>query len=155
MPPILSNNALGLTAKETQMVTQKHATSTRAPAAGEAADRALKTLRRQLRDAVDQVITTALDVSHGQTKVVNMAVLANQIARPATGGRCAAVWDQLDKVRAQAKGGVPSLGDVRKLAKKHHWNENNARIEYYRWRAFNGIHRSAKTMHRQRYAGNA
>jgi hypothetical protein len=44
------------------------------------------------------------------------------------------VWDKLDQMVAH--GDRPTLDKVRKLAKRHKWNENNARIEFYRWRAF-------------------
>lgn len=55
-------------------------------------------------------------------------------SRPSSGGKCAQVWDTLDKQTAAA-GETPSLKDVQKLAKRKRWNPNTARIQYYRWRS--------------------
>ncbi len=46
------------------------------------------------------------------------------------------MWDKLDDLLVG--GTMPSLAQVRKLAKRQKWNENNARIEYYRWRSYVG-----------------
>jgi hypothetical protein len=54
------------------------------------------------------------------------------VSRPASGGRCAQVWDELDK--AVAKGKTPTLQDVTKLAERKKWNGNTARIQFYRWK---------------------
>jgi hypothetical protein len=65
----------------------------------------------------------------------------NGIKRPREGGVCAAVWSALDGFAA--KGEPPSSKDVRELVEKHKWNQNNASIEFSRWRKFNGIAPSA------------
>jgi len=62
--------------------------------------------------------------------------------RPVAGGRCAAVWDHLDKIQAN-ENRIPTLAEMRKIAKKKRWNANNARIEYYNWRQFHGITRNS------------
>ena len=54
-------------------------------------------------------------------------------------GVCQQVWIELDK-RVSANGKVPSITDVRSMAKKHKWNPNNARVECYRWRRAHSIH---------------
>lgn len=61
----------------------------------------------------------------------------NGVKRPSIGGMCRAVWDLLDSV--VAAGSQPSAKDVKQAAVTHGWNPNNASIEFYQWRKFNGI----------------
>lgn len=68
----------------------------------------------------------------------------NGIKRPSAGGLCRAVWDAMDAQREANEGTVPSTQQVRDLALMHNWNINNAMIEYYQWRKFNGITGRAK-----------
>jgi hypothetical protein len=56
-----------------------------------------------------------------------------EIKRPKAGGLCAAVWAHLDK-----KGNI-TLQEMKATAEKKGWNVNNATIELYQWRKFNGI----------------
>ncbi len=67
----------------------------------------------------------------------------NGVTRPSAGGRCRAVWDALDAYRAET-GMVPDAKVVRELAADEGWNPNNASIEFYQWRKFNGITGRAK-----------
>jgi hypothetical protein len=62
----------------------------------------------------------------------------NGIKRPSAGGRCRAVWDALDDFRRD-EGVLPDAKFVRALAVENGWNPNNASIEFYQWRKFNGI----------------
>jgi hypothetical protein len=62
----------------------------------------------------------------------------NGIKRPSAGGRCRAVWDALDAYRTET-GEVPTAKVVRDLAADEGWNPNNASIEFYQWRKYNGI----------------
>lgn len=62
----------------------------------------------------------------------------NGIKRPSAGGRCRAVWDALDAYRTET-GDMPTAKTVRELAADEGWNPNNASIEFYQWRKFNGI----------------
>jgi hypothetical protein len=62
----------------------------------------------------------------------------NGIKRPSAGGRCRAVWDALDDYRRD-EGVLPDAKFVRALAVENGWNPNNASIEFYQWRKFNGI----------------
>lgn len=62
----------------------------------------------------------------------------NGIKRPSAGGRCRAVWDACDAF-AEQTGDDPTAADVRNMAAEHGWNANNASIEFYQWRKFNGI----------------
>jgi len=61
----------------------------------------------------------------------------NGVKRPGPGGKCAAVWEYLDIYpTATAK-------EMREMAASAGWNLNNTSIEYYQWRKFHGIARSA------------
>lgn len=62
----------------------------------------------------------------------------NGIKRPSIGGKCRAVWDAMDELRANANA-IPTSEQVRKLAEDRGWNKNNTMIEFYQWRKFNGI----------------
>lgn len=59
----------------------------------------------------------------------------NGVRRPIK-GKCADVWNALDNMLPD---GVPTIGNVRDLAKTNGWNINNATIEFYAWRKFNGL----------------
>jgi hypothetical protein len=61
----------------------------------------------------------------------------NGVRRPAPGGLCAAVWAYLDK--------HPTLTakELKALAPKFGWNENNCAIEYYNRRKFLGLTKAA------------
>lgn len=62
----------------------------------------------------------------------------NGIKRPSAGGLCRAVWDKMDEIRT-ASGAVPTTAQVRSAAETEGWNTNNAMIEFYQWRKYNGI----------------
>jgi hypothetical protein len=66
----------------------------------------------------------------------------NGIKRPSIGGKCRAIWDALDEYRAET-GELPTSKVVKELAADSGWNPNNASIEYYQWRKFNGISKQA------------
>lgn len=68
----------------------------------------------------------------------------NGIKRPSAGGLCRAVWDEMDHLRDSQQGAIPSAAQVKEAAKGKEWNENNAMIEFYQWRKFNGIVGRAK-----------
>ena len=55
----------------------------------------------------------------------------NGVKRPRVGGACAAVWAWLDQNPDS------QLADVREVASRNRWNQNNATIEFYAWRRFN------------------
>lgn len=61
----------------------------------------------------------------------------NGVKRPSAGGKCRAVWDALD--RDVEAGQQPDAKRVKELADANGWNPNNAAIEFYQWRKFNGI----------------
>ena len=62
----------------------------------------------------------------------------NGIKRPSVGGKCRAVWDAMDELR-DANGTPPTAKQVKEMATERGWNPNNASIEFYQWRKFNGI----------------
>lgn len=70
--------------------------------------------------------------------------MQNGIKRPSSGGLCRAVWDACDEQREQNGGDTPTTQQVRDLALMNNWNTNNAMIEYYQWRKYNGITGRAK-----------
>lgn len=59
----------------------------------------------------------------------------NGVRRPIK-GKCADVWNALDNMLPD---GLPTIGNVRDLAKANGWNINNATIEFYAWRKFHGL----------------
>lgn len=65
----------------------------------------------------------------------------NGIKRPSAGGRCRAIWDALDAYVAdpENEGELPTSAIVKAIATEEGWNPNNASIEFYQWRKFNGI----------------
>ena len=67
----------------------------------------------------------------------------NGVKRPSAGGMCRAVWDYCDATRTP-DGTAPTVKQVKEYAVTQGWNENNASIEYYQWRKFNGITGRAK-----------
>lgn len=62
----------------------------------------------------------------------------NGVKRPSAGGLCRAVWDAC-WAHQEATGLPPTAKEVKALAEVNGWNPNNASIEYYQWRKFNGI----------------
>ena len=62
----------------------------------------------------------------------------NGVKRPSAGGMCRAVWDACWAQQAET-GEVPTAKWVKEKAAAMGWNSNNASIEYYQWRKFNGI----------------
>ena len=62
----------------------------------------------------------------------------NGVKRPSAGGMCRAVWDACWAQQAET-GEVPTAKWVKEKASAMGWNLNNASIEYYQWRKFNGI----------------
>ena len=80
--------------------------------------------------------TPARNTSKG-LKIEKEREQRNGVKRPSAGGLCRAVWDYLDGV--VASGAVPDAKGVKADAPTVGWNPNNASIEFYQWRKFNGI----------------
>ena len=62
----------------------------------------------------------------------------NGVKRPSAGGLCRAVWDAC-WLHQEKTGEVPTAKQVKEIAVAQGWNPNNASIEYYQWRKYNGI----------------
>lgn len=62
----------------------------------------------------------------------------NGIKRPSAGGKCRAIWDACDALYA-AGNQIPMPKDIKAVAAEKGWNANNAVIEMYQWRKFNGF----------------
>ena len=62
----------------------------------------------------------------------------NGVKRPSAGGLCRAVWDAC-WAHQEITGTPPTAKEVKAIAETNGWNSNNASIEYYQWRKFNGI----------------
>jgi len=90
--------------------------------------RALRNLERAMAD---------LNQLRGLDKSPEPSKWKRDIYRPKRHGKCATVWNTLDKLSAKSK--VPTLQEMREIARKNNWNENNTRIEYYRWRNYHGV----------------
>lgn len=58
----------------------------------------------------------------------------NNVRRPLK-GKCADVWAALDEINITRR---PTIVDVRALVNEKQWNQNNATIEFYAWRKYNG-----------------
>jgi hypothetical protein len=65
--------------------------------------------------------------------------MANGVRKPSAGTTCRHVWDELTRLQAENNGVAPDSKQVKALAEQHKWNTNNASIEFYQWRKFNGI----------------
>lgn len=61
--------------------------------------------------------------------------MQNGIKCPSAGSACRAVWDFC----WSAAPAIPTVAQVKAHAVKMGWNVNNASIEYYCWRKYNGI----------------
>ena len=84
----------------------------------------------------DAVVTTGKPKKEPKPKIVR--VEQNGVKRPAPGGLCAAVWEWLDE------NGNCMPKDLKPVAEEKGWNLNNAQIELYQWRKFNGINGRVK-----------
>lgn len=91
--------------------------------------------------------STLKTIATGKGKTAGMKIEKdreerNGVKRPSVGGMCRAVWDALDEIKAT--GVVPTAKQVTEMATNKGWNKNNASIEFYQWRKFNGIEGRAK-----------
>ena len=78
----------------------------------------------------DAVVTTGKPKKAAAPKV--QRVEQNGVKRPGP-GKCLEVWEYLDQH------GNLTPKDLKPVAAEKGWNENNALIELYGWRRFNGI----------------
>ena len=78
----------------------------------------------------DAVVTTSKPKKAAAPKVER--VEQNGVKRPGP-GKCLEVWEYLDQH------GNMKPKDLKPIAEARGWNINNAQIELYQWRKFNGI----------------
>lgn len=86
-------------------------------------------------DKATVVEVTTQPAPTGPAKSKTRSETRNGVRRPIK-GKCADVWNALDNMLPD---GVPTIGNVRDLAKANGWNINNATIEFYAWRKFHGL----------------
>lgn len=86
-------------------------------------------------DKATVVEVTTLQAPTAPVKSKTRSETRNGVRRPIK-GKCADVWNALDNMLPN---GVPTIGNVRDLAKANGWNINNATIEFYAWRKFHGL----------------
>lgn len=84
---------------------------------------------------VVEVTTQPAPTAPAPVKSKTRSETRNGVRRPIK-GKCADVWNALDNMLPN---GVPTIGNVRDLAKANSWNINNATIEFYAWRKFHGL----------------
>lgn len=84
---------------------------------------------------VVEVTTQPAPTASAPVKSKTRSETRNGVRRPIK-GKCADVWNALDNMLPN---GVPTIGNVRDLAKANGWNVNNATIEFYAWRKFHGL----------------
>lgn len=88
-----------------------------------------RAVMERLRHVMEPAVRSALmEVLHGGRRT------QNGVQEPAP-GKCRDVWDTLDEFEAPAQ---VTLADALACAMDKGFNPNNARIEFYRWRTFNG-----------------
>lgn len=97
-------------------------------------------VNKAANDLVEADKATVVEVTTQQTPTAPAKSKArsetrNGVRRPIK-GKCADVWNALDNMLPD---GVPTIGNVRDLAKANGWNINNATIEFYAWRKFHGL----------------
>jgi len=94
---------------------------------------------KELADATENTVVTAPKAAGSKgIKIEKNREEQNGVKRPSAGGTCRAIWDYLDMVREATKQ-LPTVGMVKEEAVVAGWNANNASIEFYQWRKFNGI----------------
>ena len=84
---------------------------------------------------LDQLIeTNQLQAKSAKT----LPIIQNGIQAPMKAGKCKAIWDACQEYYNNT-GCVPSINEVIALPALKDANINNTKIEFYRWRQFNGL----------------
>lgn len=138
----LNNDGMRAALKEKHEGLKKTETSGKAIMGGGHAPSGISSLVNQLMGAnskkkEERIVPAAAKRTSSGLKIEKSREERNGVKRPSVGGMCRAVWDALDSVVTDGKS--PSAKDVKALAEKNSWNPNNASIEFYQWRRFNGI----------------
>lgn len=113
----------------------------------------VKAVRSNLKQVVHQAVHKALGSELNQSDVKPKSKtkkpslkrtasrlvdreVRNGVLSPMPGGRCEAVWLELDALRQKGK---DNLDELRKVSDRKKWNWNNSRTEFYRWKHFHGL----------------
>lgn len=78
----------------------------------------------QMEATLDRVIPEVLGKG-GQKLLKNVSVVK-------TTGKCSAIWQELDRLKAADK--EPDLKGVKRIGARKRWNPHTTRIQYYRWK---------------------
>jgi hypothetical protein len=93
---------------------------------------------RETTKELDEVVVASEPTQPGVgIKIEKDRPEQNGIVRPSVGGKCRAIWDFCDSFYA-SQGRLPMPKEMKQAAQDNGWNENNAVIEMYQWRKFNG-----------------
>jgi hypothetical protein len=93
-------------------------------------DEVLAMLERPLRDAIRRSFVKSFGV-------VARGPMDDKVKPPKDGTKCAAIWGELDGMRAT--GVVPKLGNILHVAEAKGWNQATTRTQYATWRRYHGI----------------
>ena len=89
--------------------------------------------------AVDTGLDQLIEANQSQAKSAKtLPIIQNDIQAPMKAGKCKAVWDACQEYYNNT-GCVPSINEVIALPALKDSNINNTKIEFYRWRKFNGL----------------
>lgn len=102
-------------------------------------DEYLAGIENRAEPQVEAPVEPAVAVTTTTRKIEKERLEQNGVKMPSAGTLCRAVWDFCSATpNCTAK-------DVKTEAEKQGWNANNASIEFYNWRKFNGIVGRQKT----------
>lgn len=88
---------------------------------------------------VDTGLDQLIEANQSQAKSAKtLPIIQNDIQAPMKAGKCKAVWDACQEYYNNT-GCVPSINEVIALPALKDSNINNTKIEFYRWRKFNGL----------------
>lgn len=91
---------------------------------------------------VDTGLDQLIEANQSQAKSAKTLpiIIQNDIQAPMKAGKCKAVWDACQEYYNNT-GCVPSINEVIALPALKDANINNTKIEFYRWRKFNGLNK--------------
>lgn len=88
---------------------------------------------------VDTGLDQLIETNQSQAKSAKtLPIIQNGIQAPMKAGKCKAIWDACQEYYNNT-GCVPSINEVIALPALKDANINNTKIEFYRWRQFNGL----------------
>lgn len=90
----------------------------------------LEMLQLPIRNAIRQAFVRSMGA-------VARGPMDATVKPPKDGGKCAAIWAELDKMRAT--GNIPKLENILTVAQANDWNPATARTQYATWRRYHGI----------------